>query len=181
MSCYMLDVAFSLFCGPIYKCACHLWHLLDRKRQRDVMGHSLKVRECFLEAQGFFTVSVLIATVVRLEQHPPLFEITFLQCLNWTLALSYYAMFWSLLSDLRRWYKGQYKTREFSLPNTRWTAQVSFGGPLYIFFYTLSLLGLGLAAFIRSQSQRVLPTNKRLIIDYCTKYSSAAPYYENGK
>ena len=180
MSCYMLDVAFSLLCGPIYKLVtCLLWQCLVR-RQHVVGRSSTKVREYFFDAQGFFTVTTLIATVVRLEQSPPLFEITFLQSLSWTLLLSYHTMFWSLLSDLLQEYKGHFNTREFSLPMSKWIVHLSLDVPLDMVVYTSLVLGLGLEIFTRSQSQKVLSADKRAIVDQCVQYSAIAPDFEHG-
>lgn len=182
MSCYMLDIVFSFLCGPMYKLAFCLWEHLDRKKRYDLPASSGKVREYFYDAQGFFTVTALIAAVVRLEQCPPLFEITFLQVLSWTLAISYYVMFWSLLSDvlsdLLHRSKNQSDTSQLSPPTS---ARVSSDVPLYMAFYTLLVFVLELVIFIRSQSQKVLSTDKRLIIADCPSYGSTAPdYHEHG-
>src|SRR5204863_5502665 len=98
---------------------------------------------------------------------PPIYEITFLQCLSWTLVLSYHVMFWSILSDLRQQYKGHFKIRELSLPTSDWTASFTLDVPLSMVFYTLSVLGLGSAVFIRSQSGEIQSTDKKSAMKHC--------------
>ena len=142
MSCYALDVAFSLLCSPTCALAC----LYYQKRPKA----GAVVQKFFFEAQGLFTVSVLVAAVVRIKQFPPLFEIAFLQYLNWTLAFSIYATFWSLLDSPRKW------------PTA---------------LYTCCTALLQITVFVLSESPQVIPENQRQLIDNCTKYLDTAPHY----
>ncbi|KAH0541686.1 hypothetical protein FGG08_003849 [Glutinoglossum americanum] len=146
MSCYLLNVAFSLLCGPTYTLTCWYYWL----RAKDKPMAKPKIRRLFFEVQGLFTVPIFIASVVRIEQAPPLFEITFLQFLNWTLAFSFYATFWSLYHSLRKW-------------------------PMV--FYTCCVVALQMTIFTRSGSQKPIPMEARQIIDHCTEHSAIAPQY----
>ncbi|KAI9783660.1 MAG: hypothetical protein M1839_003508 [Geoglossum umbratile] len=147
MSCYVLDVALSLLCGPAYSIA--LWYY---RRRNANFTDKLEVQRLFFEAQGLFTVPVLVASVVRIEQSPPMFEIAFLQRLNLTVAFSLYATFWSLC---------------YLASDHKWS----------IVIYTCSVVALQMTIFARSGSQKAIPTEARQLIDYCTKYSGTEPQY----
>ncbi|KAI9858727.1 MAG: hypothetical protein M1813_007359 [Trichoglossum hirsutum] len=144
MSCHMLDVAFSLLCGPIYMLASRYYRWKTNETPK------IEPQKLFFEAQGLFTVPLLIAAVVRIEGAPPLFEIAFLQNLNTTLASSFFVSFWSLYDSLRRW-------------------------PMV--FYTCCVAVLQIIAIARSESQKAISMNGRQMIDHCSKHSATAPQY----
>jgi hypothetical protein len=74
---YIIQVVLTILFGPVFAL---VYGLRDKLR---LNGNRLaKLQDGFLDASAQFSIPVAIATVVRLKQSAPLYEITFLQSLT---------------------------------------------------------------------------------------------------
>ncbi|KAH8900515.1 hypothetical protein GQ53DRAFT_776313 [Thozetella sp. PMI_491] len=108
MYAYSVQVALTILFGPIYKVIHHfLAHLTWEPRHgvRHLVNSCADIQIVFWESNTFIILASAVATLVRIRQKPPIFEISEMRILIFVQLNSLLITFFCLVHPVRRWWQ----------------------------------------------------------------------------
>ncbi|KAL6694281.1 hypothetical protein J3F84DRAFT_395948 [Trichoderma pleuroticola] len=108
MYAYSFQVALTIIFGPLLRGLDIFDNLLplgDFFMLRKLFKESIDVQSIFWESNGFLIMASAVATLVRMGQHPTIFEIAEMQILNFVQLNSLLVIFFCLIHPIARWWQ----------------------------------------------------------------------------
>lgn len=108
MYAYSFQVALTIIFGPLLRGLDVFDHFLpsgDFFMLRKLFKESIDVQSIFWESNGFLILASAVATLVRMGQHPTIFEIAEMQMLNFVQLNSLLVIFFCLIHPIARWWQ----------------------------------------------------------------------------
>ncbi len=108
MYAYTFQVVLTVLCGPIFRALYLLAPRLPWSSKlgfRDLIVSSIDIQIVFWESDGFLIFASAVATLVRMNQAPTIFEIAEMQILMFLQLNSLVIMFFCLVHPIARWWQ----------------------------------------------------------------------------
>ncbi|KAK0761620.1 hypothetical protein N5P37_006573 [Trichoderma harzianum] len=108
MYAYSFQVALTIIFGPLLRGLDIFENFLpsgDFFMLRKLFRESIDVQSIFWESNGFLILASAVATLVRMGQHPTIFEIAEMQILNFVQLNSLLVIFFCLVHPIAKWWQ----------------------------------------------------------------------------